>query len=386
MAKNRYLSASSPYRRGASGGWVRSLLKRVFGTLDPVVLFCTLALNLFSVLILYGSIEVFGRSRLLMQVAMTVVGFVLMTVISHLDYRFVVNRYWLWFLVISAGLLLFTAAFGTVQGGNRSWLTIVKLGGTEISVQPSEFVKLTFICTFAKHLSHVSGRINHPKVLLGLALHAGLIVGAILLSGDLGVAIVYMAIILFMLFAAGMSLFYDLGLAALLAVAFPFLWDFLEEYQQERILVGFKPELDPLGKGMQPLLSRDAIINGGWLGQGFRGGAVYEILPASHTDFMFATVCEKFGFVGGILVISILALLVLRIVVIAVSLKDDMGKLIAIGVAAMLIVQSVENIGMCLARLPVVGITLPFISYGGSSMLAIYLLFGVLHSVSSHGK
>lgn len=385
MAKNLYRSMlSAPGKR--QGGRLKQLFHAVFGTLDPVILGCTMFLNLFSVVILYGSPDVFGKSRLIMQCAMTLLGIVMMTAISHLDYRFIVNRYHVFFLAASVALLLVTALFGTVQGGNQSWLTIVKFGDTVISVQPSEFVKLTFICTFAYHLSQVNGRINHPKTLLFLALHAGLVVGSILISGDLGVALVYIAIILFMLFAAGMSLWYDLGILALLAAVFPFLWDFLEEYQQERILVGFNPSLDPLGKGMQPLLSRDAILNGGWLGQGFRGGDVYEILPASHTDFMFATVCEKFGFVGGALVILALLLLVLRILYLAMHLKDNTGKLIAVGVGAMLIVQSVENIGMCLAQLPVVGITLPFISYGGSSMLAIYLLFGVLHSVMAHGK
>ena len=385
MAKNTYLSMLSGSKR-RQGGKLKRLFLAVFGKLDPVILGCTLFLNLFSVVILYGSPNVFGKSRLIMQCAMTLLGIVMMTAISHLDYRFIVNRYHIFFLVASVGLLLVTALFGTVQGGNQSWLTIVKFGDTEISVQPSEFVKISFICTFAYHLSRVCDRINHPKTLLLLALHAGLVVGSILLSGDLGVALVYIAIILFMLFAAGMSLWYDLGILVLGVAVFPFLWEFLEEYQQERILVGFNPSLDPLGKGMQPLLSRDAILNGGWLGQGFRGGDVYEILPASHTDFMFATVCEKFGFVGGTLVLIALVLLVFRILYLAMHLKDNTGKLIAVGVGAMLIVQSVENIGMCLAQLPVVGITLPFISYGGSSMLAIYLLFGVLHSVMAHGK
>lgn len=377
-----YTTLSSPQKRG--GGFL-GFLKRIFGTLDPIIAACTLLLNLFSVLILYGAVDVFWTSRLVMQVGMTVIGLILMTVISHFDYRFIVNRYWIVFLVFSVALLAFTALFGKVQGGNQSWLTIISVGDTEISIQPSEFVKITFICTFAKHLSLVGKEINRPKKLLGLAFHAGVILVAILLSGDLGVALVYAAIILFMLFAAGMSLFYDLGLLTVVAVVFPFLWDFLEDYQQDRILVGFKPELDPLGKGMQPLLSRDAILNGGWFGQGLRGGEVFEILPASHTDFMFATVCEKFGFFGGILVIATLCVLVVRILWLAAALRDHMGKLIAVGVAAMIIVQSIENIGMCLARLPVIGITLPFISYGGSSMLAIYLLFGVLHSVMSHG-
>ena len=113
---------------------------------------------------------------------------------------------------------------------------------------------------------------------------------------------------------------------------------------------------------------------------------MYEELPASHTDFIFSTVCEKFGFIGGLLVIFALGLLVYRILRLSLETRDGLGKLILVGIAAMVVVQSVENIGMCLAKLPVVGITLPFLSYGGSSMLAIYLLFGVLHSVASHGR
>ncbi len=385
MAKNQYfLSRTS--RGSRSGEWLRRLFFTVFGKLDPILVAVTVLLNLYSVVILTGATDVFGRSRLVMQIGMSVFGFVLMTVISHLDYRFIVNRYWILFLAFSAILLLVTALFGNTQGGTRGWLTVFSLGGTEITVQPSEFIKMTFICTFAKHLSMVGGRINRPRYLLGLALHAGLIVGAILLSGDLGVALVYVAIILFMLFAAGMSVFYDLGLFAVVAALFPFLWDLLGDYQQERILVGFNPSLDPLGKGMQPLLSRDAILNGGFFGRGLRGGEVHRILPASHTDFMFATVCEKFGFVGGVVVILLLCALVCRILYLAMKLKDDMGRLIAVGIGAMVVVQSIENIGMCLAQLPVVGITLPFISYGGSSMLAIYILFGVMHSVAAHGK
>lgn len=385
MAKSQYL-LSAVSRRRRLGEPVLRFFKKIFGKLDPILLAVTVLLNLYSAVILTGSTDVFGRSRLVMQIGMSVFGFILMTVISHLDYRFIVNRYWVFFLAFSVALLLVTALFGKTQGGNRSWLTVLSVGSTEITVQPSEFIKMTFICTFAKHLSMVGGQINHPKYLLFLLLHSGLIVGAILLSGDLGVALVYVAIILFMLFASGMSVFYDLGFFAVVAALFPFLWDLLGDYQQERILVGFNPSLDPLGKGMQPLLSRDAILNGGWFGCGLRGGEVHKILPASHTDFMFATICEKFGFVGGAIVILLLVVLVCRILYLAVNLKDDMGRLVAVGIGAMVVVQSIENIGMCLARLPVVGITLPFISYGGSSMLAIYILFGVMHSVAAHGK
>lgn len=385
MAKNAYLQTFSRTGRRRRNGF-HDLVRRIFGTLDPVIFGCTLFLSLFSILTLYGGIENFGKSRLLMQIGMTALGILLMTVISHIDYRFIVNRYWLLFVIFSAGILVYTAVFGNVEGGNRSWLTVLEIGDFDITIQPSEFIKLFFICSFARHLVITGQKINRPASLALLFLHAGVVLCAILISGDLGVMLVYCGITLFMLYAAGMSLFYDLGIFCILVVLFPYLWDFLAEYQQERILVGFNPMLDPLGKGYQPLLSRDAILSGGWFGEGVFGGEIYCELPASHTDFMFATVCEKFGFFGGLAVLVALVVLVLRILYLALRMRDPLGKWISVGIASMLVVQSIENVGMCLAKLPVVGITLPFISYGGSSMLAIYLLFGVMHSVSSHGK
>ena len=386
MARRPDVSMLRARPRGGRGfsSVLFDLGKRIFGHLDPVVLGVMVFLNLMSILTLYGGIENFGKSRLVMQIAMTIVGFIMMTVISHLDYRFIVHRYWIFFFVFSLLFLASPILFGTVQGGNKSWITVLEFGDTTINIQPSEFIKLTFICTFARHLSSVAGRINRPKVLLPLALHAGVILGLILLSGDLGVALVYCGIILVMLFAAGMSLWYDLGLFAALTVAFPFLWDLLAAYQQERILVGFRPELDPLGKGYQPLLSRDGILHGGWFGKGVFGGEVYEELPASHTDFIFSTVCEKFGVVGGIAVVLILVVMVVRIFIIAVSCGKDYGAYIAAGVSAIIIVQTVENIGMCLAMLPVVGLTLPFVSCGGSSLLATYVLLSLVHSIKCH--
>ena len=209
--------------------------------------------------------------------------------------------------------------------------------------------------------------------------------GPILLSGDLGVALVYMVILAIMLFCAGLHPAYFLGVAILLVLLFPYLWEHLEDYQRQRIIVGFNPELDPLGKGMQPLQSRDAIAAGGFFGQGLLGGYHYEILPASHTDFIYATVCEKFGFLGGAIVLIIFMIMVVRIFMIArIAANSDYGGLICVGVGAMLVVQILLNVGMCFAMLPVIGITLPLLSCGGSSMLATFMMLGLLHNVYSH--
>ena len=352
---------------------------------DWVLLLCTTVLSVISLVTVYGAVDNFGMSKLKMQFAMTVLGVILTFVIANLDYHLIVDRLWLFMLIFSVGLLGLTLVAGDTGAGmetnNKSWLTIPVIG---IAIQPSEFVKITFICTFAKHLYSVQATINQFRSIVGLCLHALLIVGLILVSGDLGVALVYMVLVIVMLFIAGLHWGYFAAVGGVVTVAFPFLWDFLAAYQQDRIVVGFDPELDPMDKGWQPLLSKQCIENGGLLGVGLHSGGDYEQLTASHTDFILATVCEKFGFIGGMVVIVTLAVLVMRILWIGRQSSHDYGMFISAGVAAVIIAQTLENVGMCLAILPVVGITLPFLSCGGSSLLATYILVGMVHSVKAH--
>ena len=356
-----------------------------FSKIDPILFFCTLGLSFLSIVTVFGAMDNFGTRKLIMQVAMTIAGIITTLIIAQFDYHWIVDKLWLIMLVASALLLAATLVFGSsgenMETANKSWL---KIPGIGIMIQPSEFVKIALVCSFAKHISMVRERINHPKNLLLLALHAGLIVGLILISGDLGVALVYMGFLLIMLFAAGLSGWYFLGGAGAVVLAFPLLWEMMAPYQRERIIVGFNPMLDPDGKGMQPLLSKQCIGNGGFFGIGLMGKGDYEYLPASHTDFIFATVCEKFGILGGLLVVALLVVMVVRILMIARECGEDYGGLICVGVGAIIIVQTLENLGMCLAMLPVVGLTLPFLSCGGSSVLATYILLSLVHSVKSH--
>ena len=355
--------------------------------IDPILFACTTILSVISLVTIFGAIDNFGRSKLVMQSAMVIVGTVGLFILANFDYRFFVDRFAIFLFLGSALILAVTLIFGStganMETANRSWLNIPIIN---IAIQPSEFVKLAFLCTFAKHLDTVKDRINHPKTLLFLLLHAGTIAGLILLSGDLGVCLVYFGIIAVMLYCAGLSVWYFVGAAVLLVIAFPFLWDFLRVDQQNRIIFGFRPELDAENVGMQALMSRDTIAAGGFFGQGIFGGSLYEDLPASHTDFIFSTVCEKFGFVGGFVVVATLVIMAFRLVWISRSSRDGVGKLICGGIAAIIILQTAENLWMCVAAVPVVGITLPFVSYGGSSMLAMYLLMGLAHSVSAQEK
>ena len=318
-----------------------------------------------------------------MQVAMTVVGTIITFIIANLDYQEIVERLYIAMFLGSIIFLAVVLLFGISEGSNKSWITIIDIGGITISIQPSEFVKATFMVSFAKHLSLVKETINRPKSLLGLGVHAGIIVGLILISGDLGVALVYVGIIAVMLFCAGLSPWYFVGALGAIALAAPFMWEFLQPYQQARILAGFNPDSDPLGYGLHQIVCREAIANGGLLGKGFGGGEVYGDLFAADTDCIFATYCEKFGLVGGLILIILYVIMIVRIIHIARIARKDYGAFICVGVAGMMIVQTIENIGMNLCMLPVIGITLPFMSAGGSSVLAIYIIFGMVHSVYS---
>ena len=363
------------------------MLKTSLSRIDPILIFATAFLAAISILTIFGAVDNFGRSKLVMQVAITVVGMIAVWILANLDYSFFVERFF-WVLLIGSALLLaLTLLFGSsgenMETANKSWLRIPVVG---IAIQPSEFVKIAFLCTFSRHITLVKEKINRPLTLLGLLLHAGVIVGLILLSGDLGVALVYFGIIAVMLFLGGLSIWYFVGALALLVLAFPFLWELLAPYQQNRILVGFQPELDPGDVGKQPLMSRGTIAAGGWFGIGLFGKGHYEELAASHTDFIFATVCEKFGYVGGALVVIALVVLVVRLLMIAFRCRDTVGRLICGGIAAILMIQTMENLWMCLALVPVVGITLPFVSCGGSSVLALYVLMGLAHSTAAREK
>lgn len=358
---------------------------RTFGqkvrSLDMWLLIPTVVLSILSILTLIGGIENFGISTAITQTVAFIAGLFICLFLAMIDYGELIDRLYIILFVSAVGMLAVTLVFGVAEGGNRSWFTIPGIG---VTVQPSEFVKVLFIATFSKHLQTTGKKINRFPSLIMLAVHALIIVGLVLISGDLGVALVYIAITAVMLYCAGLSLFYFLGVAVVAVVVFPYLWPMLEEYQQQRILVGFNPESDPLGYGMQSLLSLNCIAAGGFWGKGLGNGELYADVPVSSSDFVFATYCEQFGILGAVIYMFLLLVIIIRLIVLAKKSRDAMGSFICAGVIAVLVAQSLENLGMALATLPVIGITLPFMSSGGSSMLAIVALMGLPMSVNMH--
>ncbi len=362
-----------------------SFIKDKISRIDPLIFVCTTLLSLVSLIVLVGAreSEFAGTRTLVMQIAMTALGLIIMVLLANVDFTNVPAWFFFGIYGLSAVLLVLLLFVGENAGENINW---IKIPIVNISIQPSEFVRASFILTFAKHLSLVEDEINRPKNVLLLALHAAVILGLLLLTGDLGMVLVYVGIMVVMLFCAGFSVWYFLTGAAAVVLAFPFIWDHLAEYQKKRILVGFNPDLDPLDKGMQQIQSRTCVAGGGFFGRGIDGAGSFETMYGCVTDFFFSSYAEMFGFVGCLVLIAVIALLVVRLIKLACDSRDSFSTFLLAGVAGMIVVQTVENIGMCLCLLPVVGITLPFLSAGGSSVLSIYMIIGIAHSMTGNSR
>ena len=207
-------------------------------------------------------------------------------------------------------------------------------------------------------------------------MHVGVIAGIVVLQHDLGSALVYLFIAIFMCFSAGLSGWYFVGGGALCLAGFPIIWRFLTEYQKQRIIVGLNPELDPLGYGYQVILSKNAIISGFPWGSKWLSLTYSPKTPAAHTDMIFSVMAEQFGIIMILAVFILYAVIVFRLL----SMGRRCGRTgaeICAGVAAIFVIQATENIGMCMGILPVIGVTLPFLSYGGSSVLSLFIGLGI---------
>jgi len=358
-------------------------LKEKMKSIDYVVLFAVLGMNILSLVILAAASNEIGTRYLLVQTIASVLGIVIMFTISFLDYDKIIKKYGMWIFAAAVLFMISVVLFGEGDQGNKAWL---RIPGVPFDIQPSEYCKFLFIITFASHIKMVKDNINHPKNVISLALHAGLICGLVLMTGDLGSTLVYFGIVAIMLLVGGLSVWDFVAVIAVLVIASPVLWNSLSDLRQQRIICGFNPELDPLGYGFQALGSRSAIAAGGFLGSGFFGGTQYVKIHSNFADFIFATLAEKFGFFGCFAYMVLMGILIVRLLWIARIARKDYGAYMCMGVVAILVFQTLENIGMCLAMLPVIGITLPFLSYGGSSVLAMYMLVGLIQSIKSHNK
>ncbi len=359
---------------------IKELLSQMDGMLATLTAFCCA----YGLLLITTATYSFGTLKnVIVQGAGVMLGIIAIFVIVLLDVdNLSVFSKILYPLAI--GMLLLTLVIGTERMGNKNWIIV-----GPISIQPSEFVKIIFIITFATHLKKVQNYINRPKALIPLGLHFVVLLGLVLMQGDLGTSLVYIFIAIVMLMAAGLHWLYFLVGGVGLVVAAPFIYEYLlKDYQKLRILAVYDPSVDPLGYGYHTQQSKITLGGGGVSGYGLFEGVQtqYSILPEKQTDFIFSVAGEELGFIGVFFIIVLLVLLILRILYIARTATDDFNCYVAMGVAAMFFFQAAENIGMCVGVLPVIGITLPFFSYGGSSILSCMMAIGLVMSVNSKRK
>lgn len=307
--------------------------------------------------------------------------------ITLIDYNTIGN---FWYLIAAASLflMLYTIFFGINISGSggvdaTAW---IQLGGK--TFQPSELVKICFIVTYAKHLDILKqkGLIDHPFYVFSLGLHAAVPVLLCFQQGDDGAGIIFVSIFLFMSLSAGIKFRYFALFGGLVLIAIPILWKFvLKEYQKMRFIAVYNLD-DPdvaINDGYQQYQGRISIGSGGLTGTGlFQGQRVESnAVTFQHSDFIFSVAGEELGFIGCTVIILSLFLLMARVVYVAMKSKDDMGRNICMGFFGLIAMQTISNIGMCLALLPAMGVTLPFYSAGGSSAACLYFGLGLVQSV-----
>ena len=289
------------------------------------------------------------------------------------------------FVLVNIGLqfLLFTP-LGMSVNGQRAWLN---LGVT--SLQPGELGKLIFIFTLAAHISEIKDHISEWRGLFVIGLHTLIMMGAVVIaSGDTGMAIQYFMIALIMLFAAGLSLKWLGAGFGLGIISIPIVWNFiLKDYQKTRILVLFDPSIDT-DASMQATYGKIAIGSGQISGQGLTHGTMtqMQLVSENQTDYIFSVAGEELGFIGCMLIICLLALLILRLFYVSYRASTTFSALLAVGVGGMFLFQTFMNIFMNVGLLPVMGLTLPFFSYGGTSVLTMYAALGIAAGVRMREK
>jgi len=317
------------------------------------------------------------------QALFALIGLAGMFFAASVDYRMLKNYSGLFYVLILF-LLGAVLLLGGVTRGTTGWFNF-----GYFSLQPAEFAKIVMIIVLAKCLSEMGNYSRIAKKILVSGLYVALPVGLILLQPDLGSSLVIMFIWFCLLCVFGLKkkqiMFF--ALAGLLASAASWLF-VLKDYQKDRVLNFIDPQNDPLGSGYNVIQSMVAIGSGSFWGKGLGHGSQSQLnfLPEKHTDFIFAVIAEEMGFIGGALVLVLFAVIFYRLFVIAEEAQDNFGKLLVLGTVFLLIFHMLINIGMNMGIMPVTGIPLPFVSYGGSSLIAFMLMIGVVQSVYINGR
>ena len=363
--------------------------KSFFRKGDMVLLILCLATSAFGCLMVSSATSAakFGGSTryIIVQIAATVIGFLMYWIVSSINIDALSEkRHWL--TLFNLFCLALLIPFGTDNNtGNVSWLNFSFL---PFFIQPAEFCKIFFIISLASIMASYQNRISRPRAIVHILVHALIIAGFnYAVSSDLGVTLFFVTIFVGMFIVSGAHMGWFLSGVAVLAAAAPVLWArFFSDEQKNRILVLFIPEvIDPTGldERWHTTQSLYSLTGGGMLGQGLfngnrtQGGQLF----AQHTDYIFSSIGEELGYVGCALVILMMVAIIGRCVWVGFQSKDYMRRMVCFGAAFALMFQVMINIGMCIGTMPVIGLTLPLISYGGSSIIATYMMLGLVSGV-----
>ena len=369
---------------------LKANLADFFQQADLVLLALCCTATLYVIVLIFSATRYLGINKLVVvQFVAMLLGICMYITFSMVDLEVLMKR-WKWVLAFNIlFILLLRTPLGISRGGNRAWL---KFPGIPVNIGPAEVVKITFVLLLAKQLEWLREEKrdlkSFPSALMVGAHAIGMCGFYFLVSGDMGNGLVFLFIFICMAFVAGFALrwFVLLFGGGTAAVAAAWKLGIMPDYMQGRFLALFDHNYDPLGVGWHQNRSLLTLGAGGWFGQGYLKGTQTQSadswsLPGRHTDFIFSVCGEELGLVGCLAVIALLAAIIIRVLLVAKNSQTSFYCCVCVGMAAMLIFQTLINIGMCLFIMPTIGITLPFFSYGGSSIVTLFAAMGVVSGI-----
>ncbi|UNC90923.1 rod shape-determining protein RodA [Candidatus Contubernalis alkaliaceticus] len=354
---------------------------KLWRNFDYLLLLTVIIISLYGLVVISSATSNFSADpwyyvqKQAIWIAAGLIGLFLVVCIDYSNFSRLSNYIYL----INLGLLVLVMFIGRETAGSQRWIDL-----RFFDLQPSEVAKLAIIITLAKLLEQREGEMDNPKNLLLAFVHVAVPMYFIFKQPDLGTSLVFLAILFGMLFLGGAKIKHLLMTVIMgVGVGFPLLWLNLKPYQKMRLVIFLNPEQDPLHYGYQLIQSVIAIGSGRIWGKGLFEGTqnIYDFLPAQHTDFIFSVLGEELGFVGAVALLCLYLFLIYRILKVSSAAKDTFGLLLCVGVASMLVFQVLVNVGMAISIMPVTGLPLPFMSYGGSSFLVNMLSIGIVLNV-----
>lgn len=365
---------------------VLQAFRNFFNKADLLLLALCLVTNIFGIIMVASASNWMNSNRnVIVQIVATVLGVIAYFVFTMIDIDIIAERREILFLFNALFIAMLFTPLAVDVSGNRSW---IRIPGIPFNIQPPEICKITFIILIAKTMSVYQRKISSPMTVFRLGFHLIFIFGLIYVaSSDVGSALMYVLIFLIMLWAGGVhwSWFAIGGTLAVIGAPIVMRSGLVQDYQRQRVMMIFDPAIDPDGSGVRWHTKNSLLTlsNGGVTGQGLFQGSRTQVgaLSQQHTDFIFSVIGEELGIIGCILVLAMLTAIIVRCVYVGVKSGNYMNRQVCIGIAAMLIWQIIINVGMCIGLTPVIGLTLPFISYGGSSVITMYAALGIVSGI-----